>query len=114
MRKLRFRAWTNDSWINEGMIYDYQDTTYVESFGFNSEELPLMQFTGLKDVNGIDLYEGDICDFKGHVCEVVYRENYCDFVFNIKRFNSRLLNVTKSNISKHNCEIIGNIYQYVE
>lgn len=59
-REIKFRAWTENHWINKGMVYDWQDTTYIESVGFNPEEIPVMQYTGLKDKNGKEIYEGDI------------------------------------------------------
>lgn len=57
-REIKFRAWTKDHWIDDGMRYDYQNSIYIESCGW--DEFPIMQFTGLKDKNGKEIYEGDI------------------------------------------------------
>jgi len=111
MREIKFRAWTNNCWINRGMVYDYQDTTYVESFGFNNDELPLMQFTGLKDKNGKEIYEGDILTYNGITSNgnrIIREVNYNAAN---ARFQSGMYLLTQSiELS----EIIGNIHENPE
>src|ERR1700690_1056613 len=92
MREIKFRAW--DSW-NKKMVYQSNDhfvTNELGNIGYDyceeggggvdwkdKENISLMQFTGLKDMNGVEIYEGDIiknCDGE-HLIE--FREDTCAF-----------------------------------
>lgn len=75
MREIKFRAWG----IDRGKMHDVYNIAFHESYGYkaitseqplnvnttfiNKEEFILMQYTGLKDKNGVEIYEGDILDF---------------------------------------------------
>lgn len=72
MREIKFRAYIGEDneqlhyygqKLIKGMQYEvYIDNKgrYIDRKGWGRKEIPIMQFTGLNDKNGKEIYEGDI------------------------------------------------------
>lgn len=64
MREIKFRFWDTEF---KKMFKDHEmvmkHITVNEFFSGNNYPLEFMQFTGLQDVIGKDIYEGDICEY---------------------------------------------------
>lgn len=120
MREIKFRAWviskaTNKSWMNHeiefvgGKINDI-----FASKGSSFADITYLQYTGLKDKNGVEIYEGDIVkgvDFKLHaeyVSQAKWHKNGYWYAFNKDGKGIGFLN----NIEL--LEVIGNIYENPE
>jgi uncharacterized phage protein (TIGR01671 family) len=97
-REIKFRDYELVENVMRYFTLDTYDRYEHDCFG------NIMQFTGLKDKNGIEIYEGDILDTK---CVVSFN----DGMFGI--FDKHNYMGLNSYMSKFR-EVIGNIYENPE
>ena len=107
MREIKFRAWDGE---RKEITTSFEITSQgvvVSNFSIRKyhEDYILMQYTGLKDKNGKEIYEGDIIDFDAREWGEPHRE--------VVEYDYSYLDM-RQNDFKEWCEIIGNIYENPE
>ena len=123
MREIKFRAWdkVDGIWCNykiyDGTVYlmDINTGVWYERY----EDFDLMQYIGLKDMNNIEIYEGDIVklskensDFK-EIGIVKFDENKASYVLETQD-DDISYNISYYNYHKVHYRVIGNIYENKE
>ena len=124
-REIKFREWRGDFMYQ----IDLEDEALI-----SGENHPLMQYTGLKDKNGVEIYEGDIvieksypffgdapeipdsnqkCNKLNYVGVVVWDDGY---YVNLKVVSNRVRGsaIGNSLYDYTKLEVIGNIYENPE
>lgn len=126
MREIKFRAW--DKKIKEFHYFLTARCNDVFWYMVKLEKMPLMQYTGLKDKNGKDIYEGDITQVfdNRHVVKYgIARRDMASgwavdipcFYFDLISHEFKAFPIVKNIKGRHDLEdmeIIGNIYENPE
>lgn len=117
MRELKFRAWQDNQMLVSNVNSNYR---FAKFFGYLYEDDKIMQFTGLQDKHGKEVYEGDLCIINGNICVVRFDIFFiCGWEFKILKGVGcySFANVVKNMKSKNSCtdfEVIGNIHENPE
>ena len=112
MREIKFRAWHKNTKVMLDPVDLHTMCVLNGGLGF-SDDIVLMQYTGLKDKNGIEIYEGDIISFGGAINYIVIWGDEPFLAFYYKPIAGGEMFVLK----KRECEkleVIGNIFENPE
>jgi len=114
MREIKFRSWDKErkEMLSPEMII-HLEGNMTRSLQEQSPFLIIMQYTGLKDKNGVEIYEGDIVkvnvdDNEYKIHKIIFDNNYCRFMFIPESY----FLIQKHHSSHY--EVIGNIYENPE
>ncbi|KZU52345.1 YopX family protein [Lactiplantibacillus plantarum] len=86
-----------------------------ETWDIKNDDVELLQFTGLKDVNGKDIYEGDILRTKAGLIQIVEQGILeTDREDIISGFYANNLSDDKPHTFSYDDEVIGNAHENPE
>ena len=119
MREIKFRTWLKEErkMVNVETLFIginrlcFGNSKTEDLFFRDFEEVELMQYTGLKDKNDKEIYEGDILFFRDENTKYVVVWQDAAFIIKsieIRKYSEEMCWLDDTEIC---CEIVGNIYE---
>lgn len=128
-REIKFRVWdVENKEMLEVQELDFEPTFYGGRIAirpdqyndyFDTEDMILMQYTGLKDKNGKEIYEGDIVKItnknskvipiKSLIAQIVWSEEYLAYILITTSVKDAFENL--GDYIDYDIEVIGNVWE---
>ena len=119
MREIKFKLWHKG--LKKFFTTYYSDQISMMPDGnifwmgeCETDNFTLLQYTGLKDIIGKDIYEGDLLQYpNGTIAEIKYSDDLAAFVaVYVQDGNTEMDYLDKEIVNK--CKISGNVYENPE
>jgi uncharacterized phage protein (TIGR01671 family) len=135
-RQIKFRAWDDKKkcFISDEFLISHNNGGNIQVIGISiyrdsseiNEDIYLMQYTGLKDKNGVEIYEKDLLSNGDYIFEVQFNVQQGKWCLNpikyLKKDNNQEWFITaleyqqlgNGYYSRKDLEIIGNLHKSPE
>ena len=127
MREIKFRVWNTETnkmiiKVKEMGVFALKSIYSIDEFLVvpTDEKYPLMQYTGLKDKNDGEIYEGDILkypyvrsssvNYTIEIGVIEWSDEYCGFIIDEVQNIGGFCGIESKHMNE--LEVIGNIYEH--
>lgn len=126
MRKIGFRAihkLTKKKWDSERLVFNNEEwfedwRAFEDNFPLNLDQCAVMQYTGIEDKNGVEIFEGDVISYMDGHDGGLYGECICigQVIWDDEILSFQVTNRIEAESYEvlEDCEVIGNIYENPE